>query len=89
MAISLDHTIVWATDQRASARFLADALGLSVGPRTGPFLPLPLDNGVTLDYAEATSVTPQHYAFTVDDHTFTTALAHLVAAGIPYYADRS
>jgi hypothetical protein len=49
MTIELNHTIVGATDKHASARFLADILGLPVGADVGPFAPVRLANGVTLD----------------------------------------
>jgi catechol 2,3-dioxygenase-like lactoylglutathione lyase family enzyme len=39
MSIELNHTIVWARDKEASARFFADLLGLPVEPRSGPFVP--------------------------------------------------
>ncbi|MFJ9371672.1 VOC family protein [Nocardia sp. NPDC101769] len=87
MSITFDHTIIWATDKAASATFLAHILGVEVGPRTGPFLPVRLDNDVTLDYADTAEPRPQHYAFTVDAVRFTAALARIQAAGVPYYAD--
>ena len=49
MTIELNHTIVGATDKHASARFLASILGRAVGADDGPFTPVRLDNGVTLD----------------------------------------
>ncbi len=87
MTIQLDHVIVWARDRDASARFLAGVLGLPLGERSGPFVPIRLGNGVTLDYAETYPVRPQHYAFLVDEDTFDAALGRLVSAGVDYYAD--
>lgn len=49
MAVELNHTIVAAHDKKASARFLADLLGLEVAPDYGPFVPVQMPNGVTLD----------------------------------------
>jgi catechol 2,3-dioxygenase-like lactoylglutathione lyase family enzyme len=85
-APALDHTIVWTTDRARGAEFLAHVLGLDVGAPTGPFLPIRLGNGVTLDYAVG-SPTPQHYAFRVSEAAFDAAFARIRAAGIAYWAD--
>ena len=65
MAIELNHTIVPARDPKASARFLADVLGVKVGTSVSHFTPVTLDNHVTLDYDHADEVVPHHYAFAV------------------------
>lgn len=89
MPVQLNHTIVSATDKERSARFLADLLGLEVQPQYGPFLPVVMENGVALDYADAGDrpVTPQHYAFLVSEEDFDAIFGRLEAAGITYYAD--
>ncbi|MYV99783.1 VOC family protein [Streptomyces sp. SID3343] len=89
MPIQLNHTIVTASDQRASAEFLAGLLGLTVGEPLSHFLPVKTDNGVALDYmqVDAASIHPQHYAFLVSDDEFDAILARIRAAGIPYFAD--
>jgi len=87
MSIELNHTIVGATDKHASARFLADILGLSVGADFGPFAPVQLANGVTLDFMDSAQVTPQHYAFLVGDDEFDAAFARIREAGLAYFAD--
>jgi catechol 2,3-dioxygenase-like lactoylglutathione lyase family enzyme len=87
VSIELNHTIVHAQDKEASAGFLARILGVPVGAATGPFLPIRLGNGVTLDYADAPSVQPQHYAFLVGDHEFDAAFERVRADGVAYYAD--
>jgi len=84
--IELDHTIVHATDRDSSAAFLAGILGLSVGAVTGPFRPVQV-GGVTLDFARASAVSPQHYAFRVDGQTFDAALARIRASGTGWWAD--
>lgn len=86
MSVELNHTIVRASDRVASARFLAEILGLAVQPGQGHFTPVVLGNGVTLDYADADEVVPQHYAFLVDEATFDAAMSTLAGAGITYYA---
>jgi catechol 2,3-dioxygenase-like lactoylglutathione lyase family enzyme len=87
MTVELNHTIVYARDKAASAQFLAGILGVPVGPPTGPFLPVELANRVTLDFADAEVVRPQHYAFLVGDEEFDAAFGRVRDAGVEYYAD--
>ncbi len=89
MPVEFNHTIVAASDARATAQFLASVLGLEVGPPYGRFLPVATSNGVTLDVAETDQdpITPQHYAFLVDDNEFDAIFARIRQAGIDYYAD--
>jgi len=87
----LNHTVVYATDRHLSAEFLAAVLELKVGAPFGPFLPVDLGNGVTLDYYEFRDVPiqSQHYAFLVPDTRFDAMIARLEALGVTYYADPS
>jgi catechol 2,3-dioxygenase-like lactoylglutathione lyase family enzyme len=85
----LNHTAVYACDRQLSAEFLAAVLGLRVGTPFGPFLPVDLGNGVTLDYYEKTDepIQPQHYAFLVPEEQFDGMIDRLEALGVTYYAD--
>jgi catechol 2,3-dioxygenase-like lactoylglutathione lyase family enzyme len=87
MTVKLNHTIVPARDKESSARFLADILGLSTSPPFARFLPLALDNDVTLDYMDVADPRPQHYAFLVSEDVFDAGFARVTAAGIAYQAD--
>lgn len=87
MTVELNHMIVPARDKWASARFLAAILDVPVGPPWGPFVPLKLGNGVTLDFAEWQDFRPQHCAFLVSDDVFDAALAHFGSNGVAIYAD--
>jgi catechol 2,3-dioxygenase-like lactoylglutathione lyase family enzyme len=87
MPVQLNHTIVSAHDKHASAAFLADILGLEVGKETPPFVPLQLENDVTLDYMDRDGFTSQHYAFLVDDKLFDDAHARLLEQGVQTWAD--
>ncbi|WP_320781351.1 VOC family protein [Streptomyces sp. CRN 30] len=88
MTIELNHAIVHSHDKKASARFLADILGLEVSPQFGPFVPVQIPNGVTLDYADTTGpVTAQHYAFLVSEEDFDEIFGRIEAAGLTYWAD--
>ncbi|WP_309094337.1 VOC family protein [Streptomyces sp.] len=85
----LDHTVVYAFDRQLSAEFLATVLGLKVAAPFGPFLPVDLGNGVTLDFYEKSDepIQPQHYAFLVPEEQFDAMIARLEALGVTYYAD--
>jgi catechol 2,3-dioxygenase-like lactoylglutathione lyase family enzyme len=71
MTVELNHTIIPARDKRASAKFLADILGLEAGPEWSHFVP----------------IRRQHYAFLVSEGEFDAALSRIKAAGIAFYAD--
>ncbi|MGW2566495.1 VOC family protein [Streptomyces sp. NPDC001537] len=88
MNVQLNHTIVAAHDKKASAQFLADILGLEPSPPFGPFIPVQIPNGVTLDYMETDGeITPQHYAFLVSEDDFDTIFGRIQDAGLTYWAD--
>lgn len=89
MSVELNHTIIHSRDNRESAEFLAELLGLEAGPEWGPFVPVVLANGVTLDFATIPeeSITPQHYAFLISEAEFDAAFARIQELGIAYYAD--
>ncbi|MEU0372693.1 VOC family protein [Streptomyces sp. NPDC006283] len=89
--VQLNHTAVYAKDRQLSAEFIAAILGLEVGAPLGPFLPVDLGNGVTLDYYEMAEepIQPQHYAFLVPDEQFDAVIARLEAVGVTHYADPS
>jgi catechol 2,3-dioxygenase-like lactoylglutathione lyase family enzyme len=87
MAIELNHTIVPAHDPKASARFLADILGLPVDPPLAHFTPVTLANGVSLDFDHSDDVHENHYAFQVSDEEFEAAFGRIKNSGITYYAD--
>ncbi|WP_405723430.1 VOC family protein [Streptomyces sp. NBC_01537] len=90
-AVHLNHTAVFARDRRLSAEFIATILGLRVGDPFGPFLPVDLGNGVTLDYYEKSDepIQSQHYAFLVPEARFDSMIARLEAVGVTYFADPS
>lgn len=87
MTVELNHTIVPARDPQASARFLAEILGLSVDPPVAHFTPITLANQVSLDYDRTDEFEPHHYAFMVSEQEFDAALARIQHAGITHYGD--
>ncbi|WP_059010485.1 VOC family protein [Streptomyces specialis] len=89
MSVQLNHTIVHSRDNRESAEFFAELLGLEVGTEWGPFIAVDLANGVTLDFATmpADKITSQHYAFLISEEEFDAAYAKIKQRGIEHYAD--
>lgn len=85
----LNHTIVKAKDSQASARFLADILGLPAPVRFSHFQVVEVANGVSLDFMDAPSgeIAPQHYAFLVSETEFDQIFSRIQAHNLPYWAD--
>ena len=64
MTITLNHTIVWARDKDAAARFFAEIFGLHFEGLGGHFAPVRVNDTLTLDFADAKrTIAGQHYAF--------------------------
>ena len=87
MTVQLNHTIVPAHDKHASARFIAEILGIEVGGEVEPFVQVHLSNNVTLDYMNSAGFSSQHFAFLVDDDDFDAAYARLRERGVQTWAD--
>ncbi|WP_327121094.1 VOC family protein [Nocardia sp. NBC_01730] len=91
MSVQFNHTIVGCHDNRVSAEFWADILGLEIGTPWGPFIPVFLDNGVTLDFANVpphvTEIQAQHYALLISETEFDTAYAKIQRYGLEHWAD--
>ena len=88
MSVQLNHTIVWCRDQRRSARFLTELLGLAAPSRFGPFLVVELANGVSLDFHDSEGeIASQHYAFLIGEPEFDAVLARIQERGLDYWAD--
>ena len=83
----LNHLIVRAKDKHASAKFLADILGVPVGAPWGHFVPVRTSNGVTMDFIDSSDPHMQHYAFLVSDAEFDAGFAKVKSAGLRYFAD--
>ncbi|KNZ31372.1 MAG: glyoxalase/bleomycin resistance protein/dioxygenase [Methylibium sp. NZG] len=87
MPAHLDHLIVPAKDRVASARLLADLLGVPWAAQAtiGPFSPVYVNASLTLDFDEWPAPIPKlHYAFRVTDDEFDAILARIRAAGLPF-----
>ncbi|MFF1828303.1 VOC family protein [Paenarthrobacter sp. NPDC058040] len=90
MAVSFNHTIVYATDKHRSAAFLAHIFGLPSPQPMWSFVTVALENGVTLDFLGAEGkVVPQHYAFLVSEKEFDQIFLRITAEHVDYWADPS
>ena len=88
MTVELNHTIVGCRDQKVSAAFLTEMLGLPEAVPFGPFLVVELANGVSLDFHETEGDIPaQHYAFIVSEDEFDTIHGRIVERGLDHWAD--
>lgn len=91
LSVQFNHTIVGCRDKRVSAEFWADILGLELGPEYGPFIPLPLANGATFDFAavpaDLAEIQPQHYAFLISEDEFDAVYAKIQRYKLDHWAD--
>ena len=86
MPIELDHTIVPSRHKAASAKKLAELLGVPWAESgVGPFSPVYVNEGLTLDFVETAEPFPiYHFCFRVSRKDFDAILGRIQAAGIPY-----
>ena len=88
MSVQLNHTIVACRDQRRSATFLTEILGLPPATRFGHFLVVQADNGVSLDFSETSEeIKAQHYAFLVGEEEFDASFGRIKERAVAYWAD--
>lgn len=89
MSIQLNHTIVHARDRVASARFMAEILGLAEPRPFGPFIVVDTANGVSLDFISAApdEIIVEHYAFLVGETEFDEIFGRIQWRGLDYWAD--
>ena len=87
MTVQLDHLIVPSRDRVAAAKLLATILAVPWAAQgcVGPFSPVYVNDGLTLEFDEWTDPIPkQHYCFKVDQQMFNAILSRIKAAGIAY-----
>ena len=86
MPIELDHTIVPSHHAAASAKRLAELLDVPWAETgVGPFSPVYVNAGLTLDFIETAEEFPvYHFCFRVGQAEFDAILGRIEAAGIPY-----
>ncbi len=81
----LDHFIVPCRDQVASAKRLAELLGVKWAEKgAGPFSPVHVNDELTLDFIQTDEAFPiHHYCFRVSEAEFDAIFGRIKAAGIP------
>ena len=86
MSVHLDHLMVPSRDKVASAKLLAELLGVPWSPTgVGPFAPVYVNEGLTIDFDEWSEPLPQiHYCFRVSPREFDAILERIKAARIAY-----
>ncbi len=86
MTVDLDHIMVPSRNKVASAKQLAELLGVSWSESgIGPFAPVYVNDGLTIDFDEWPEPIPLiHYCFRVSEGEFDAILERIKAAGIPY-----
>lgn len=86
MTIQLDHTIVPSHNSIASAKLLAQLLGVPWAESgAGPFAPVYVNDGLTLDFQDTDEAFPvYHFCFRVSPQEFDAILGSIKAAGIKY-----
>ena len=88
MSVQLNHTIVWCRDKRRSAAFLAEILDRPEPAAFGPFLIVPVDNDVSLDFHEIEGeIALQHFAFLIGEQDFDRIFGRIRERGLEYWAD--
>ncbi len=95
MAVKLNHLIVPAKDKAASAQLFAEIFGLEVKPSEGRFAQVPIDEQLTIDFADddhtqgilhfvPEQLESHHYAFHVTDDEFDGIYERVKAKGLAY-----
>ena len=86
MTVELDHLMVPSRNKVASAKLLAELLGVHWSETSvGPFAAVYVNDGLTLDFDEWPEPVPLiHYCFRVSQNEFDATLERIKAAGIPF-----
>ena len=90
MTVKLNHTIVAAHDNKQSALFLSEILGLESPVTMGPFALVSVGDDLTLDFINVDGdIASQHYAFLVSEAEFDEIFARIKQRGLSYWASPS
>ena len=87
MAITIDHLVLPAHDNEASARFFAEVMELEYAGPDRHFAPVRVSEAFTLTYMNAPEFSVVHVAFHIDETDFDGVLARLQALGVSYGND--
>ena len=84
MPIVLDHTIVPAHDNEASAKFFAHIFGLNYEGAMSHFAPVRLNDTLVMDFDTCSTFDSHHYAFKVSEPEFDAIFQRVKDAGLAY-----
>ena len=88
MPVEFNHTIIWASDSRASAAFLAEILGLPAPREWGRFQIVTTSNSVNLDFMDKEEeILTRHFAFLVSEPEFDEIFGRIREQGLAFWAD--
>ncbi len=88
MSVQLNHTIVWSRDQKKSAAFLTDILGLPPATQFSVFDVVEIANGVSLDFhTDPDKLVLQHHAFLVGESEFDGVFQRIKDRALTFWAD--
>ena len=87
MAVTLNHTIIHARDNEATATFLTQIMGLAPHRRLAHFAVVQVGD-TSLDLIETDEkIVSRHFAFKVSEAEFDEILARIRQRGLSYWAD--
>ena len=86
VGVEVNHIVIPAQDQRATARFLAYVLGLEAESDSRQFVRLRSCNGLTLEVSELTACGAFQCALLVTGAEFKAALDRIIDASINFFA---
>jgi len=84
MTIQLDHVIVPSHHRVASAKLLADLLGVAWEESRGEFTPVYVNESLTVDFADREQFQRYHLCFRVSDADFDAIFGRIQSAGLGY-----
>ena len=84
MTIVLDHTIVPAHDNEASAKFFAHIFGLNYEGSVSHFAPVRLNDTLVMDFDTCSTFDSHHYAFKVSEPEFDAIFQRVKDEGLAY-----
>ena len=87
MTVTLNHTIIHASDPAATADYYTEILGLPPSFRYGPFIVVQVGE-TSLDFSPAEGdIASRHFAFLVSEPEFDEIFARITDRGIDHWAD--